>query len=249
MVVSQALDPADVDGSLAAPVDDPTYKDKNGQRVVVTINGGGDIAGIGGGTNQISLSAGGTERQQDLDPNAAAFAPTFTAARSRCGGNYGMLIDTSGSIGSTNMGTVRTAVTAFINAFAGTPVKLQLVDFDTRATTLGGDPTTGARYFDMLKDSDVADLKIFVNGGTTSTGAAAVQLTAGGWNQLGRRSEPDVPQDGRVDSDSAPEDDDLLHGRRTDVHPNGAWLDQWHQHGSGSDRASRRLGPDGGRRR
>jgi von Willebrand factor type A domain len=181
MVVSEALDPADIDGTLEVS-EDPTYKDKNGQRVVVTINGGGDVEGLGGGTNQISLSAGGTERHSEsLDPNDAGIPPTFIAARSRCGGNYGMLIDTSGSIGATNMGTVRTAVTAFISAFAGTPIKLQLVDFDAMAHTLGGDATTGVKYYDMLKESDVADLKLWVNGGgTTSTGQTPVQLTADG---------------------------------------------------------------------
>ena len=98
MVVSQALDPGDTSGSTPAPVDDPTFKNKNGQRVVVTINGGGDVAGAGGGTNQISLSAGGTERKADLAPDSVSFDQTLTAARTRCGGNFGMVIDISGSI-------------------------------------------------------------------------------------------------------------------------------------------------------
>ena len=42
---------------------DPTYVNtKNANRVVVTINGGGDADGRGGGINQISLTAGGTTR-------------------------------------------------------------------------------------------------------------------------------------------------------------------------------------------
>ena len=192
MEVSEALDPADWDGSLLVNTDDPTYKNKNAQRVVVTINGGGDADGLGGGTNKISLSAGGTERHADsLNPNDAGIPPTFIAARSRCGGNYGMLIDTSGSINRSdkdsngnwidNMATVRTAITSFIDTFAGTPVKLQLVDFDATGRVLGGDAATGARYFNMLNDTDIHDLKLWVNGGgTTSTGATPTQLTSDG---------------------------------------------------------------------
>ena len=71
--------------------------------MVVTINGGGDVAGAGGGQNQISLSAGGTNRETNLTTDDLAGAPTFTAARSRCGGNFGVIVDKSGSIGS-NMG-------------------------------------------------------------------------------------------------------------------------------------------------
>jgi prepilin-type N-terminal cleavage/methylation domain-containing protein len=179
MVVSQALDPADTTGSTPIPTDDPTFKNKNGQRVVVTINGGGDVAGVGGGQNQISLSAGGTERRTDLATNSVSFNQTLTAARSRCGGNFGMVIDTSGSIGATNMATVRSAITSMIDTFAGTPVKLSMSQFATVAKILGA-PASGARYFDMLKEADVADLKAYVNGGTTTTGAHPTALTSSG---------------------------------------------------------------------
>ncbi|MBK5331891.1 MAG: VWA domain-containing protein [Ilumatobacteraceae bacterium] len=179
MVVSQALDPGDTTGSTPAPVDDPTFKSKNGQRVVVTINGGGDVAGSGGGKNQISLSAGGTERKPDLATNSVSFNQTLTAARTRCGGNFGMVIDISGSINRadpTNMTTVRAAITSMIDTFAGTPVKLELTKFGWVGAVLGGVAPTGSRYFDMLKETDVSDLKVFVNGGTTSTGVVAQKI-------------------------------------------------------------------------
>ena len=127
MVVTQALDPGDITGNTPIPSDDPTFKNKNGQRVVVTINGGGDAAGAGGGQNQISLSAGGTERQpiwrptrcrstrRSLQPASAAVATSewssTSPARSRR---------------PTNMGIVRSAITSMIDTFAGTPVKLEL---------------------------------------------------------------------------------------------------------------------------
>ncbi|MGB8860650.1 MAG: VWA domain-containing protein [Ilumatobacteraceae bacterium] len=156
-VVRLALDPALIDEPTdTAPVD-PTYYTKNGRRVTVTINGGGDAAGAGGGLDNVTLSAGGTDRKPDLSTSNPSVAPTFGATRSRCGGNFAMLVDTSGSIGSTNMASVRTGITAFINSFAGTPIKLEIVKFSNTATTLGAG-AGWSRYYDMLVESDVADL-------------------------------------------------------------------------------------------
>jgi hypothetical protein len=159
MLVALALDPAAPDeGSGVAASDDPTYHIKNGRRVTVTINGGGDIAGLGGGQDKITLSAGGVDRDPDLSTTNINVAPTFSATRSRCGGNFGMLVDTSGSIGSTNMTNVRGGITQFINSFAGTPIKLQVVRFSSTASTLGAG-AGWSRYYDMLVEADVADLK------------------------------------------------------------------------------------------
>lgn len=159
MLVGLALDPASPDaGSGAATSSDPTYRIKNGRRVTVTVNGGGDIAGAGGGEDKITLSAGGVDRQTNLSTSNLNVAPTFSATRSRCGGNFGMLVDTSGSIGSTNMSSVRTGITQFVNTFAGTPIKLQVVRFSSTASTLGAG-TGWSRWYDMLVDADVTDLK------------------------------------------------------------------------------------------
>ncbi len=168
--VSAAGAADEVEGATTTTVaSDPGYTNKNAQRVVVTINGGGDAAGAGGGRNQISLSAGGTNRQTNLSTDDLVGAPTFTASRSRCGGNFGVIIDKSGSIGSTDMTTVNNGVMAFIDTFAGTPVKLQVVTFSGRAATLGADDTTWTKYYDMLVESDVSALKALV-GGITSNG-------------------------------------------------------------------------------
>lgn len=162
MVVRLALDPTSTDNNTedTAPAD-PTYYTKNGRRVTVTINGGGDAAGAGGGQDQITLSAGGTDRKDDLSTSNFSDPPSFSATRSRCGGNFGMIVDTSGSIGSTNMASVRTGITAFINSFAGTPIKLQIVRFSSNAMTLGAG-SGWSRYYDMLVDNDVNDLKLQV---------------------------------------------------------------------------------------
>jgi hypothetical protein len=172
MEVGIATDPAAPDpGSGSAASSDPTYHIKNGRRVTVTINGGGTIAGSGGGTDKITLSAGGVDRQSGLSTSNVNIAPTFAATRSRCGGNFGMVVDTSGSIGSTNMASVVSGITKFINTFAGTPIKLQIVRFSTNATTLGTNSTyPWSRYFDMLNEADVTALKTAV-ATLTSTGA------------------------------------------------------------------------------
>ena len=164
MLVTLAIDPADPgDGSEEdETAGDPTYYVKNGRRVTVTINGGGDIAGAGGGADQITLSAGGVNRESSLSTTNISANPTFAATRSRCGGNFGLVIDTSGSIGS-NIGYVRSGVTAFVDAFAGTPVKLQVVRFSTTASTLGSG-SGWSKYFDMLNEADVTALKAAVDG-------------------------------------------------------------------------------------
>lgn len=171
MTVTDALLADDTSGAgdvVTAP--DPSYKNKGAQRLVVTINGGGDAAGAGGGQNQISLSAGGTNREIGLTVDSLDGTPNFSAARSRCGGNFGMVVDHSGSISDTQLASVKAGINDFIDTFAGTPIKLQVVTFSDTADTLGATAPTWGRYFDMLVDSDVSTLKTLVNG-----------VSRGGW--------------------------------------------------------------------
>ncbi|MEK7423439.1 MAG: prepilin-type N-terminal cleavage/methylation domain-containing protein [Actinomycetota bacterium] len=157
LTVSNALAADDISGP-GDTVADPGLDSKNARRVVVTINGGGDAAGLGGGQNQISLSAGGTAREYNLTTDDLSGAPTFIASRSRCGGNFGMIVDKSGSISQTQMDSIKGGIRNFIDAFAGTPIKLEVVTFSATSTTL--DSAGGwTRYYDMLIDSDVNELK------------------------------------------------------------------------------------------
>lgn len=158
--VSDPIDPGDGGSTGPTLPPDPLAPQKNARRVTVTVNGGGDADGAGGGINTFTLSAGSTNRGT-IDATSTAGTPSFTAARSRCGGNYGLIIDDSGSIGG-EMPTIISGVQAFIDAFAGTPVKLQVVRFDSAATVLGENPRT--RYFDMLNETDVTELKAGVDG-------------------------------------------------------------------------------------
>ena len=135
---------------------------KNAKRVIVTINGGGRFEDGGGGTNRISITAGGTTRRV-IDGSSMVGAPSFVEARSLCGGPMSLLIDESNSIGrpgsggsATNVNNVKQGVRDFVNALTGTPVKLQVIGFHTFSHALG--TTQWHRYFDMANEGEVAEL-------------------------------------------------------------------------------------------
>lgn len=166
--VHAPIDAAAIDPN--APEIDPGLNVKSATRVVVTVNGGGTATGSSGGSSQMSFTAGGTQRNT-INADSVTGAPSFTEARSRCGGNYGLIIDTSGSIGGA-MGNVDQGISDFIDAFAGTPIKLQLVPFNTTAWTLGTTAGQWSHYYDMLVPADVTAAKRAVmalrSGGSTN---------------------------------------------------------------------------------
>ncbi|MCB0999322.1 MAG: VWA domain-containing protein [Acidimicrobiales bacterium] len=146
---------------------DPLAPSKVARQVVITLDGGGDTDGAGGGLNTLTLTSGGSTRSV-IDASSTSGTPTFNQARTRCGGNYGLVLDDSGSIGGA-MSTVIDGAIAFVEAFAGTPVKLQVVRFDSAASVVGESPRS--RYYDMLVERDVDDLrrelkKLKANGAT-----------------------------------------------------------------------------------
>ena len=124
---------------------------KDANRVIVSINGGGDSSGAGGGFNQVSITAGGTVRTS-IDSSSTSGTPSFVEARSRCGGPVTLVVDESNSIGSA-ITQVKEGVREFIEALAGTPVKLQIVRFQTTSSILG--TTDWHRYYDMTNQADV----------------------------------------------------------------------------------------------
>ncbi len=130
----------------------------NARRIVVTVNGGGASAGAGGGINTINLTAGG--RSTDVIAADDFTVPSFVRARSRCGGPVTLIVDDSGSIGSSNVvNVVRPGVEAFIEAFRGTPTQVQVIRFSSDAEAIGpaGDSDNGGwhRYIDMTDDAAV----------------------------------------------------------------------------------------------
>lgn len=168
ITVSNPLTPlaTEEDFDLAA-IGACSHDDKNSCRVIVTIDGGGDIEGAGGGLNRISITAGGTTRQE-ISAGSLLGAPSFLAAKSRCGGPITLAVDESYSIGTAydapNYVKVREAVTGVITALQGTPVQLQIVTFDGRSRVLGDGESaqpeaSWQEYFDMANPADVTKLK------------------------------------------------------------------------------------------
>jgi len=139
---------------------------KDANRVIVSINGGGDSDGAGGGVNQISITAGGTVRSE-IEANSVQGAPSFIEARSRCGGPMALVIDESNSIGDA-ITNVKAGVRRFVEALAGTPVELQVVRSNTFSAMLGS--PDWRKYYDMTNQADVdallaaiGDLRDFPN--------------------------------------------------------------------------------------
>ena len=133
--------------------------------MIVSINGGGDSEGSGGGLNQISITAGGTSRST-IDANSTQGTPSFIEAISRCGGPVTLIVDESGSISSADADDdVVDSVRAFVETLAGTPVKIQVVEFSTTSKVLGGNDTTEwHKYFDMTDPGQVTTLLGLVDG-------------------------------------------------------------------------------------
>ncbi len=152
IIVSEPLAPDAIDESDLADDSDDERKDAN--RVIVTINGGGDVAGAGGGINQISITAGGTVRSE-IAATSVQGAPSFVEARSRCGGPIALVIDESNSLRNEET-NLENGVTDFVEALAGTPVQIMPVRFGTYSGVLG--TSDWHRYYDMTSQSDVDDL-------------------------------------------------------------------------------------------
>lgn len=160
IIVSQPLRPDAIsEEDVLDDEDENASLRKDANRVIVTINGGGDSEGAGGGINQISITAGGTVRRE-INANSVFGAPTFVEARSRCGGPMALIIDESNSIGSA-IGDVKAGVQRFVEALAGTPVQLQVVRFHTYSSMLGS--SDWHRYYDMTNEADVAHLLSRIN--------------------------------------------------------------------------------------
>lgn len=133
--------------------EEATDETSSARRIVVTIDGGGDGEGAGGGLNRISITAGGTELGE-LEASKVT-GPSFLQASSRCGGPITVIVDDSGSIGSAGASsTVENAVVDFVQALAGTPTQVQVVKFSTKSSLIDG---SGAwnEYYDMTDPADV----------------------------------------------------------------------------------------------
>ena len=152
--VMWVTDPPMAADSSTDPVLDAS-RPKNARRVMVTVNSGSGTSSFVGGFGPVAISAGSTDRRAGLNPESLQGTPTFSQVRSRCGGNFGVIYDMSNSIGSAR-DTVKAGVSELVDAFAGTPIRLQVVAFNNISWSVGG---TWGRWFDMLNDADIATLK------------------------------------------------------------------------------------------
>ncbi|MGH9134343.1 MAG: VWA domain-containing protein, partial [Ilumatobacteraceae bacterium] len=137
---------------MSSDPDGTTDTSTRAQRVIVNVNGAPGVDGADR-SSRVSFTAGGSSLGT-LEP-ATFSGPTFLQANSGCGGPITLIIDESGSIGDTNMGKVKTAVRSFVNAFEGTPTRLQIITFDTKSATLGSVSGSWNRFFDLAEPSDV----------------------------------------------------------------------------------------------
>ncbi|MCU1387868.1 MAG: hypothetical protein JWL72_1206 [Ilumatobacteraceae bacterium] len=135
---------------------------KNAQRVLVSISGGGTGTRASGGSDTITLGASGTDRATIAASNTQT-APNLVSVRSKCGGLITLVVDESASILPADFAQVKSAVADFVTRFAGTPVRLSIVPFDTYATALGTSSSNWTPSYNMLDQTQVDTLLGLVN--------------------------------------------------------------------------------------
>ncbi len=131
-----------------------------GRQLSVTVRGGGEGSGAGGGEKTINLTAGGSPTGTIAPDDFSV--PAFVRANSRCGGLTTLLVDNSSSIQGGDKAAVRAGLDAFVEAFRGTPVKLQVVKFSQKATVLGATGSEWTHLYDMSDDQQVDAIKALV---------------------------------------------------------------------------------------
>ncbi len=162
--------------SVSAPesVDDSGTpgEDSSAVTVTVSVNGVPDGAGVAR-SSSVSVTAGGIVRTSLDTPSFEG--PSFVEARSGCGGPVTLIVDDSGSIGSSGVVNVRRGVESFVRAFEGTPTDLKVIRFDGSASTLG---TSGwHRSFDLSEPAEVFEL---VGDATEGVGGYLGNIVDGG---------------------------------------------------------------------
>ncbi len=148
--VVELSDPPDVaDGS--------SDNTKGSRRVVVSVDGGGDDNATGAAADRLAYTAGSFEKRIVVANDTFTPSPLFGQAKSRCGGTFGVVVDTSSSIGAAAMGQVRDGLNAMVDALTGTPIKMQIIQFNT----MSGAVATGnwSQYFDLSDPGQAAALK------------------------------------------------------------------------------------------
>jgi type II secretory pathway pseudopilin PulG len=149
------------DHAVAVTVRNPAPLRPAGTDIEITFDDGSTYT-IGGA----GLGAGSV-----LPPNSAGGFVDPAAPPSRCGGDFALVLDSSGSIGS-NMHQVEDAAKEIIANFQGTPSTFRIIDFDTNAAPV--DPATW--------DGAPIDMLTLTNGDRNALdNRIDSALSSGGW--------------------------------------------------------------------
>lgn len=144
--VVELSDPPDLDDGTTAS-----------RRVVVAVDGRGSTDAVGAAEDRLAYTAGGWQKRIVVADDTFTPSPLFGQAKSRCGGTFGVVVDTSASIGTESMAQVRAGLTAMVDALTGTPIKMQIIQFNTISGAVG---TTGwSQYFDLSDPGQATVLK------------------------------------------------------------------------------------------
>jgi prepilin-type N-terminal cleavage/methylation domain-containing protein len=135
------------------------------KRVIVSVNGAPGLGGVDR-SSIVSFTAGGSGI--GLLPTPSFSGPSFLEANSGCGGPVTLVVDKSGSIGGA-IGSVRDGIRSFVNAFEGTPTKLQVVLFSSTASVLGN-PSGWNKFYDLSDPADVSAILGEINSTNISAG-------------------------------------------------------------------------------
>lgn len=148
------------DGSTDPALDSGVAK--GARRAMVTVRNTSGPTAQSTTYSPIAITAGSTVRS-GLSPGSVDGAPGFVEVRPRCGGTFAVAFDMSLSILGAAQ-TVREGVKQLVAAFAGTPMRLQVVRFNNGGMTLGVSgsywfsETWQPYWFDMLDPQDVDSL-------------------------------------------------------------------------------------------
>ncbi|MEY4231262.1 MAG: hypothetical protein RLZZ362_2111 [Actinomycetota bacterium] len=106
-----------------------------------------------GEAKSVMFTVGSADRKQ-VTPETPDGDLVFGEPPSRCSGTIGVVVDTSNSIGGDRQ-KVRDGVADMINAFRGTPLRVQVVNFGGLSYTVSPPGTAWPHWWDMIDQAQV----------------------------------------------------------------------------------------------
>lgn len=106
-----------------------------------------------GAVKSVIFTVGSADRKQ-VTPETPSGDLVFGEPPSRCSGTIGVVVDTSMSIGA-DLQKVRNGVADMLNAFRGTPLRVQVVNFGGKGYTVSPTGTAWPHWWDMIDQAQV----------------------------------------------------------------------------------------------